>query len=189
MDTHFVVHNQCYQCHLGQFLKKEFDIWCRVQYICQVQNTSLHHHNIINSFWVVRSNAPGGQLHPSWQWSSHVSLAEGLEHVSGQELMHSLNSMLLEQFLSVNRKWHHWYRCDYDITYGNNMLWIGPYSLDITFEWPFKENLPQNFSFLHCWGVPPAWTHCLEYSEIVWQRKVFLSGALQHMSLWQALIK
>lgn len=112
MDTDLRGHNQCYQCHLGQFLKEigcDVNFHCLVPYICQVQYTfmtsQMKYFVLYGSVCVcVCAHAPAGQLHPSWQWSSHVWLAEGLEHVSGQELMHSLNSMLREQFLSVNVK-------------------------------------------------------------------------------------
>lgn len=61
-------------------------------------------------------------------------------------------------------------------------LWWRPRTVNVA-------PLQQNVSFLHSWGLPPAWMHCLENSESVLQRtKVVLSVEL-HVSTIQALLK
>lgn len=51
-------------------------------------------------------------------------------------------------------------------------------------------HLQQKLSFLHCWGLPPAWTHCLENSEMVLQRTELSSSfSALHISAIQILVK
>lgn len=49
--------------------------------------------------------------------------------------------------------------------------------------------LQQKVLFLHCWGLPPAWTHSLENSEMVLQTTVWLLFPALHISAIQALVK
>lgn len=52
-----------------------------------------------------------------------------------------------------------------------------------------SENVLQKSGFLHCWGWPPPWIHCLEYSDMVWHRISLLSLTALHMSDMQMWLK
>lgn len=50
-------------------------------------------------------------------------------------------------------------------------------------------SLRQKVAFLHCWGLPPAWIHSLEYSEMVLQRTESVLSLELHISAIQASLK
>lgn len=100
MDTDSVQYSQCYWCHQRPFLRRNNKL--HVLWPCMAHRLDLSIG--LHMAYTVKCNVvwvPAGQLQPSWQWVSQVSLAWGVEQLSGHELLHSKKSMLYGQSLSV----------------------------------------------------------------------------------------